>query len=169
MQGKLLELTRVSIEALTDDELEYELYTYILDKILRENFNKEYEIVTKLPNGLKYLFASIQLENEVYNGGFNQYFYNTNGEFIDEAIAAFNYFGLPQMAEIAIKAVEIAIKEIDLHITTKKLGTIEAFSDSYNYTELDQADSDFYENDKSISPVRIAKIRKSIEDFLLDS
>lgn len=167
MEGKLSELTRISLESLTDDELEYEVYMYIHNKLIGEDYDKEYEIVTKLPIGLKYLFASIQLENEVYNGGFNQYFYNTGGEFIDEAIEAFHYFGLPQIAEIAVKAAEIAVKEIDLHITTKKIGTLEAFSDSYKYTELGEADSDFYENDESISPTRIAKIRKNVEDFLL--
>lgn len=167
MDGKLLELTKDSLEALNDDELEYEIYIYILNKLIGDNYDKEYDIITSLPNGLKYLFASTQLANEVYNGGFNQYFYNTNGEFIDEAIEAFYYFRLPKIAQIAIKAVEIAIKEIDLHITTKKKGTIEAFCDSYKYTELDEADNDFYENDKSISPARITKIRQQVEEFIL--
>lgn len=97
MEGKLLELTCNSLEELTDDELEYEVYIYILNKLIGEDYNKE----------------------------------------------------------------------IDLHIATKKIGTLEAFSNSYKYTELDEADSDFYENDKSISPKRIAKIRKNVEDFLL--
>lgn len=167
MECKLLDLTKISLDEINDEEIEYEIYLYILDKLIGDNYDKQYDIVTKLPNGLRYLFASFQLENEVYNGGFNQYFYNTDGEFIDEAIASFNYFGLPKLAEIVTKAADIAIMEIDLYIATKKEGTLEAFSDSYKYTKLVEADDEFYQYDKSISPARIEKIRKYAEDFLL--
>jgi len=88
------------------------------------------------------------------------------GEFIDEAIASFNYFGLPKLAEIVIKAADIAIAEIELHVATKKKATLESFSDSYKYTKLGEADEEFYEHDKSISPARIEKIRKHVKDFL---
>ena len=167
VECKLSELTKASLNAINDDEIEYELYFYILTQIIGDNYDKQYDIVTKLPNGLRYLFASIQLGDEVYNGGFNQYFYNTNGEFIDEAIASFNYFGLPKFAEIVTRAADIAIAEIDLHIATEKKGTLEAFSDSYQYTKLGEADDEFYKYDKSISPARIEKIRKHVEDFLI--
>ncbi|MBP2664091.1 MAG: hypothetical protein H6Q71_2039 [Firmicutes bacterium] len=167
MECKLSDLTKASLEAINDDDVEYELYFYILTKLIGDNYDKQYDIVTKLPNGLRYSFASLQLENEVFNGGFNQYFYNTGGEFIDEAIAAFNYFGLPKLAEVVIKAADIALEEIELHINTKKKGTLEAFSDSYKYTTLGEADKEFYEHDKSISPARIEKIRKHVKDFLI--
>ncbi|MBP2660214.1 MAG: hypothetical protein H6Q69_3246 [Firmicutes bacterium] len=85
MGEKLSQLTKASLEALEDDEVEYEIYMYILTKLIGKNYNKQYDIISKLPNGLKFLFTSCQLENEVHNGGFNQYFYNTCGEFIDEA------------------------------------------------------------------------------------
>jgi hypothetical protein len=167
VECKLSELTKASLEAISDDEIEYELYFFILTKLIGDNYGKQYDIVTKLPNGLRYLFASLQLENEVYNGGFNQYFYNTGGEFIDEAIAAFNYFNLVRITEIVTKAADIAVAEIDLHIATKKEGTLEAFSESYKYTKLGEADEEFYTYDKSISPARIEKIRKHVEDFLI--
>lgn len=74
MEGKLSDLTKASLQAINDDEIEYEIYVYILKNLIGKNYDKEYDIVTNLPVGLRYLYASTQLENEVFNGGFNQYF-----------------------------------------------------------------------------------------------
>lgn len=167
MGEKLSQLTKASLEALIDDEIEYEIYMYILTKIIGQNYDKQYDIVSKLPNGLKYLFVSCQLENEVHNGGFNQYFYNTCGEFIDEAIEAFYYFGLPKLAEVVIKAANVVIEEKDIHVASKKEGTLEAFCDSYKYTKLGTVDDEFYDCADSISIARIKKIRENINGFLI--
>ncbi|MCX7923106.1 MAG: DMP19 family protein [Clostridia bacterium] len=160
-------ITIESIDGIKDDDLEFELFDYIIDEIICEDYENQYELITNLPDGLKYFYVSWQLEAEVNNGGFNQYFYNTSGEFIDEAIEAFKYFELVKLAEIVTKAAEIAVDEIELHIKTKRIGTLEAFSNSYKFTNLGEADCEFYKYGSDISQARIKKIRSYTNDFIL--
>jgi hypothetical protein len=166
MEEKIYEITEETLKFINDDDLEYALIEFILQKKIANNYEQKYEIVTKLPKGLMYHYVSWFLEAEVYNGGFNQYFYNTSAAFINEAIDAYKYFGLHEISCIVDDAAMIAIQEIDLHIETKKAGTIEAFSKSYLLTNLGEADSKFYEKCGVISEARVKHIRNNIDDFL---
>lgn len=158
-------LIQEKINNMTDDDLEYELFEFILENKIADNYKNEYKDVTHLPKGLKFHYATWQLECQVYNGGFNQYFYNTAGNLINEAIEGYKYFGLNEIAKIVEEAARVAIDEIDLHIKTKMAGTLEAFSDSYKYSNLGEIDDKFYEISGCISEVRINFIRNNIDDF----
>lgn len=57
--------------------------------------------------GIQLLHASSDVESEVYNGGFIQYFENTGGDDFELAIDSLQRMGIPQLAEIVFEASQI--------------------------------------------------------------
>jgi hypothetical protein len=57
-----------------------------------------------LTGGQQMLWATMLLEGEVNNGGFNQYFFNTEGMYLEDAIRGFETFGSPAHAKLARQA-----------------------------------------------------------------
>lgn len=64
----------------------------------------ERDSLGRFSKGVGWVYATVELENEVFNGGFHQYFWNTAGALIDLAIAGYDAFGSPKRAEIARRA-----------------------------------------------------------------
>lgn len=73
------------LQEISDDEIEYAIVEYIDEYIIQEDYQNAYSKVTKLSKGMQYVYATWWLEGEVNNGGFNQYFYNSSGQFAEEA------------------------------------------------------------------------------------
>jgi hypothetical protein len=99
------------------------------------------------------------VEAEVNNGGFNQYYWNSTGQFSDQAVAAFEFFSAHEHAELMREANAIRAEEKAKMDKFKDEGTVEAFSESYQVSELGPLDDRFYKIDESLSTLRIAKIR----------
>jgi len=70
------------------------------------------------------------------HGGFNQYYYNTDGKFAEAAVAAFEFFGAKEHANPMREANAIRRAEAAAMARFKDAGTIEAFSESYKHTKL---------------------------------
>jgi len=154
------------LQAISDDDIEYAVIEYIGDCVIKEDYENEYAIVTNLSSGMQYIYATWWLEAEVNNGGFNQYFYNSTGQFAEEAYKWYIAMGALKMAEIVEDAVNILFKEMDLYKRTRKAGTLEAFSESYNETKLWKCDSEYYENEKDMLKLKIKYIRENIGEFV---
>jgi hypothetical protein len=60
--------------------------------------------IEKLSIAEKVFYFNTQLESEVNNGGFSQYFYNSSGDFANETIGSLNAIGANNTAEIFKKA-----------------------------------------------------------------
>jgi hypothetical protein len=86
------------LDQLADSELEQSLIDYIGTKI-GDEYEREQEVVSALNVGLRALHITWWVEAEVNNGGFNQYYWNSAGQFANEAPDAFAYFGAEQYAE----------------------------------------------------------------------
>ncbi len=77
--------TLSDLEKIPNDNIEQAIIDYIHDYVIQDDYENEYEKVKALSNGMQYVYTTWWLEAEVNNGGFNQYFYNSSGQFAEEA------------------------------------------------------------------------------------
>lgn len=81
---------------------------FIIDLFTAIDERCEYGDAMKKLNEHERLFYITQtLEQEVNNGGFSQYFYNSGGNFANEEVDAFTQIGALKTAEICKKAVAV--------------------------------------------------------------
>lgn len=99
------------------------------------------------------------------NGGFNQYYFNTDGAFASDAVAAFEYFGAREHAGLMKEANAVRAAEAAEMAKFKARGTIEAFSESYEHSRLGPLDDRFYKLTENLSQLRIARIRQKPDEF----
>ena len=165
---KYKSLSKETLQNIPDDKLLQAIVDYIIEEIIQNDYENEYEIVKKQSSGIQYIWAIWGLEAEVNNGGFNQYFYNSSGQFAKEAHIGCIAIGANNTSEILKGAITTLSKEIDLHKRTKETGTLEDFMDSYNETQLGQWDDKFYESPDDLSGLMIKYIRNNYDQFITE-
>lgn len=169
------ELNSEIIKTIKDNAVEQAIIDYVSLKLEDKSGDQVYETVIALPEGYVDVFATWELEAEVNNGGFDQYFFNTGGEFALEAIEGFKKMGADKMARLVKKALDKSLNEhlVD-KLANKKDGNAEASNNSdkendkenkqaaANYEALDEL---FYAEEELISPKRIKFIRENPDLF----
>lgn len=153
-------LDKSTLESIEDSELEQAIVDYIYTKV-GDDYEKQYEIVTGLSKGFKAVYTTWWVEAEVNNGGFNQYFWNSSSQFAMEAIDGFKEIGAEKYASLMENAVKIAIDEMPEMQKFRNKGTLEAFSESYEHTALNELDEKFFEYPEDLSKLRITYIRNN--------
>lgn len=158
-------LTAEILEKISDDEL---LQT-VFDTISREDINSknEFEYVLNLPKSKQAVYVIWCLESEVNNGGFNQYYSNSSGQFSKLTPEALRLIGATKFANLIEKANKVYESENEI-INKHKDGTLEGFSKSYENNPLNDFDSEFYNlyEQENLNDLQIKFIRDHKEDFL---
>jgi hypothetical protein len=157
-------LTPAVLASIPDDKLEQAVFDYALSKI-NGRYEHERQIVAELASGVRALYITSLVEEEVENGGFNQYYWNSSGQFAADAPQAFEYFAARKHAALMREANAIWLKERPAMQKYKARGTIQAFSDSYKETKLGPLDDRYYKLSDDLSKLRIAKIRSEPAAF----
>lgn len=82
------------------------------------------------PANRKQLFvlSAHEMNNQVNNGGFQQYYFNTDGEYADAAIEGLNEMGLPEWAELIAASSALAPTIGDTYIYSPEW---EPYDDAY--------------------------------------
>ena len=113
------------------------------------------------------IFSIWMLQAEVNNGGFNQFYYNSSGQFSEMAKDGLEYIGAEKFAELVEKANK-TYSDIKDELESKDDGTIESFSESYEDNPLNDFDDKFYELEESenLDSLQIVFIRKNKEEFI---
>lgn len=155
------------IAQIPDDQLEQAIIDYVGTKI-GDDYQRQREIVSKLAPGIRALYVTWWVEAEVNNGGFNQYYWNSAGEFADDAPAAFEFFGANDHAALMREANRLHSAEAAVIAKYKARNTIEAFSESYKQSKLNSLDDRFYALTENLSSLRISRIRAAPTDFVGD-
>jgi hypothetical protein len=75
-----------------------------------KNNTKWYDYVVNLPINLRVTYLVVVFHNEVYNGGFHQYFVNGYGQFVKETIAALSEIDASQRSKLLGEAYKIVNK-----------------------------------------------------------
>ncbi len=114
------------------------------------------------------IMCAVELDAEVINGGFNQYFYNSDGERAERAENTFVKLGAMQVADVVGRAIKQYVANRDkLHSIWN--GTMEGFSYGYKEKLFDTLDEEYYalmKNDKQLYTLIGTYIKQHPQDFL---
>ncbi|MFN0278783.1 MAG: DUF4375 domain-containing protein [Pyrinomonadaceae bacterium] len=153
-----------TLSSIADADVELAIIDYVSYK-LDGHYHEEVNLVGALPTGIRATYLTWIVEAEVHNGGFNQYYFNTDGKFASEAVEAFAYFGAPEHAALMREANAVRASEEVEMAKFKKQGSPQAFSESYEHTKLGPLDDRFYKLMENLSQLRVARIRQMPEQF----
>src|SRR5437867_8665395 len=95
-----------TLDNIPDDKLEQAIIDYVFLKI-GDDFEQEAEVVSELTPGFRAIYTTWCLEAEVDNGGFNQYFWNSEGRLATLAVEGFKRIGAPEYAELLQRAIAL--------------------------------------------------------------
>ena len=129
-----------------------------------EKWTNQYEVVETLPQPCRDVYACRTVVDEINNGGINQLFFNTTGQFAQMAEEGFRSIGSDKLSRIMRSAIEIhtANKE---KLGEYQDGTLESFSASYDEELFNDLDDEFSEEEPKIDDLLIAYIRKNESAF----
>jgi len=159
-------LTPHKIDSAKDDEIIWMVFEDIASKFTGFYHNR-YEILSGMNLEQQMIYAVWVLEMEVRNGGFNQYFYNTEGRLKHISAAGYRKIGAVKLAELVSRANEIYVKQRE-KITEKQNGSLEGFSASYENNPLNDLDTEFYrlEEEEQLEKLMVEYIRKNKQKFV---
>ncbi|WP_104381197.1 DUF4375 domain-containing protein [Sphingobacterium sp. HMA12] len=159
------QLTEQIIDTTSDDMLLEVVYNNLFHKLLAAN-DKEYEIVMSWNKSRQAIYMIVQLEAEVNNGGYNQFYFNSSGQFAQALPDALKLVGATKFADLTERANNTFEKDKS-KITEHQDGTIEGFSKSYENNPLHKFDDEFYKlNDtKNLQKIQVDYIRKNKKEF----
>ncbi|HEV2732862.1 MAG TPA: DMP19 family protein [Terriglobales bacterium] len=105
----------------------------------------------------KLYYAVALLRNEVYNGGFDQYFFNSSGSYYNHAEKGLLEIGAIQTLELLRQAKDIIFPAVsvpeDTQTRRELLSTIESDTPSpESSSKLDELDQRFYANSDNLTP-----------------
>ena len=160
------DITSEIIDSTNDDELLQLVFDNLYENI-PEDFSKEYETVISWNKSRQAIYVIWILEGEVNNGGFNQFYYNSSGEFANLLPEALELIGASKFSELLERANSTYKTEND-RITALQDGTMEGFMDSYDNNPLDKYDDEFYElyEEENLNDLQIKYIRSHKDDFI---
>jgi hypothetical protein len=134
------ELTVDLIDKTSDDgDLTYMVFVFLANKI--NDYTKEYEIVSAFPKVHETMYILYQLNAQVTNGGFIQYYCNTNGKFAKSLPSLLESIGEHALLDLA-KRVHAVVKEAYGKTSMK----FDAFIDAYDFDDprFDEFDNEYY-------------------------
>jgi len=159
------DLTFEEISATPDRDLE----TLVLDDIseqMSDDGRSDHDFVMSLTPGQQAVYVTYIVDGEVFNGGFNQFYFNSSGEFADMSEQAYRTLGANRYADLVHRA-NVLYDSIKDDLGKYDDGTIESFSESNKDNPLNLLDDEFYQIDtiEVLSRLRIKYIREHVNEF----
>lgn len=112
-------------------------------------------------------YITQNLEMEVNNGGFSQFYCNTDGMFVNELVESFEKIGAIKTAEICKKAVSIfGDVPVDMDKINDILNIDDEKIEEKNSTILNECDMAFYEYEEDLEELNYQFIMKNKNSFL---
>ena len=159
------ELTEQIIDTTSDDNLLQIVFDNLSEK-QPTDYEKEYETVMSWNKSRQAIYMIWALEAEVNNGGYNQFYFNSSGQFYKHLPDALKLVGATKFADLIIRANETFEKE-NSKIIQHQDGTLEGFSKSYDDNPLNKFDDEFYDLYKTekLQQIQVDYIRNSKKEF----
>lgn len=160
------ELTKEIIDTTSDENLLQVVFDNLLEK-LPTDYEKEYETVMSWNRSRQAIYMIWALEAEVNNGGYNQFYFNSSGQFYKHLPGALKLVGAPKIADLTKRANDIFEKE-NPKITQHHDGTLEGLSKSYVDNPLNRFDDEFYDlyDIENLEQIQVDFIRKNKMEFI---
>lgn len=159
------ELTLETLSKIPDHELEQVIIDYVSTKFTSRR--SELAVVSKMPRGFQIVYSTWILEAEVNNGGFNQFFVNSSGQFAEMALKSLEALGAKDHYTVVKRAIQLHAEESsnsELQALYAER-TAEAFAKSYELTSLDECDTPFYQLG-DLGEIRVHYIRLHPDEFV---
>ena len=162
------ELTVEILDSIPDDKLEQAIFDNIYE-IIGDDYENELNNVKKLSKGQQAFFSTWIIEGEVNNGGFNQFYFNSSGQYAEMAEVGFKTIGAEKFSELTKRANKI-YSDNKKRLEEFDDGTMESFSESYKDNPLNDLDKEFYElyDAEKIGDLRINYIRENKNEFITE-
>jgi hypothetical protein len=159
-------LTEQIIDMTSDNDLLQVIFDNLSEKQPKD-YKMEYEIVMSWNKSQQAIYMIWLLEAEVNDGGYNQFYYNSSGQFFKHLPDALKVVGAYKFAELTTRANHIFEIE-NPKITQHQDGTLAGFSKSYDDNPLNKFDDEFYELYKTedLQQIQIDYIRKHKTEFI---
>lgn len=154
------------IDTTSDDGLLEVIFNHLLARLPNDH-EKDYETVMSWNKSNQAIFMIMIFEAEVSNGGYNQFYYNSSGEFYKQLPSALKLIGAYRMGNLTQRANDIYDKEKS-NIKERQDGTIEGFFNSYEGNPLNKFDDEFFKlyEKENLQDIQIAYIRAHKTDFI---
>lgn len=159
-------LTAEIIDTTSDENLLQTVFDNLSEK-LPKDYKKEFQAVTSWNKPRQAIYIIWALEGEVNNGGFNQFYFNSSGQFAELAPGALKLVGATKFADLATRANAVYQKE-NAKITEHQDGTLEGFSKSYDDNPLNKFDDEFYAlyKTENLQQLQVDFVRKNKKFFI---
>lgn len=157
-------LTPAILASILDHELEWAIINYV-QMVMGDDYRKYYEAVTSLSDGFRMVYSTECVENQVENGGFNQFFWNSSSQFTEEALAGFQLIGATEHSKVMEEAIAIRVDRQPEEETFWSEDTNAAFREFRTHTDLKQVDDAYYGLTEDLQALRIKYIREHPEQF----
>jgi hypothetical protein len=151
--------------AVGDEELWSILFQSLIPRVTGTR-DEQYAVVKSWTKGLQMLWATQLVDDEVNNGGFNQYFFNSSGQFAMEAIEGFELIGAHERGTLVRRAVDQLFRDAPRLRQFYEQRTMEAFMESYSHTDLGAIDEAWFKAPEFFTP-RTRYIRENPEQFVI--
>ena len=133
-----LSATEISADMTETEDLVFSVYEALLEKA-------EYgDNMEALNEKERIFYITQQVEAEVNNGGFSQFFFNSSGNFSGEMVSAFEEIGAVQTAQICQRALDAYPVSLPAEWGERQVLLDEIETDEI-YEKLNACDSSFYE------------------------
>jgi len=148
------------LAGIEDERLEQAIIDFVVGRAEAQRVD-EAEVLGSLNAAFSHVFATWTVEAEVFNGGFNQYFFNSRGRLAEQAAAGYAAMGAPEREGIVREAMRRRAEHAPVLASAWSERTLEAFSASYDLDVFEGLDPAFYALDgvEDASRLRIAYIR----------
>ena len=159
-------LTEELIDNTSDDKLLQLIFDNLSQKS-SEDYENEFETVMSWNKSKQAIYMIWALESEVNNGGYNQFYFNSSGQFYKYLPDVLKIVGANKYAELTKRANETFEKE-NAKISQHQDGTIEGFSKSYEDNPLNEFDDEFYDlyQTENLQQIQVDYIRKHKTEFV---
>ncbi len=125
------------------------------------------ECVERLNEHQKIFFFNQTIEREVNNGGFNQFYYNSSGDYAHETVESLKSIGAEKTALIIQKANAQFPNNIVPKDRDDRQKIIEQIEDKANDI-WEKLDEDFYKYEEDLNALNMGYIREHKEHFILN-
>ncbi len=163
--GTKSEQDEVKVKSL-DEILNLEDETDIVIEIGQKLWNKskddkDFESLNSIEKNILYIEM---LEGQVNNGGFDQYFFNSSGEYAHETLLALKEINAPQMADLLNRAISVFPKLPIPKDTEQRREYMEDIPESISET-WDKLDDEFYKYPENLEGLVIEYIKANIKEL----
>ena len=154
-------LKKAELPDIPDVILEHAVMSWMWTKAFKGDAD-QYEVISSLPKPCQNVYSCRTVTDEINNGGLNQLFYNSTGQFAEMSIDGFLALGSQKLSDVMAKAVELYRKNKPL-LDKYNDDTLESFFDSYAEKIFEELDNIFYDEIDSVDMAKF--IRQNADCF----